>query len=106
MASMQKKNFGKPDDVRTFDKGKVELVALGGVTFGLAVLEPGWRWSTCVKPLVKTKSCEAPHLQYHIAGRLAVRMDDGAEAEYGSEAMSCCCCRDTMPGSSAMRRWS
>jgi len=83
MASMQKKNFDKPDDVRNFDKGKVEVVTLGGVTFGRAVLEPGWRWSTCVKPLVKTKSCEAPHLQYHVAGTLAVRMDDGSEAEYG-----------------------
>jgi quercetin dioxygenase-like cupin family protein len=33
--------------------------------------------------MANTKSCEAPHLQYHVSGRLRIRMDDGAEAEYG-----------------------
>jgi len=57
MAKMQKRNLAKPEETRTFDKGKLELVTLGGVTFGRATLQPGWKWSTCVKPLVKTKSC-------------------------------------------------
>lgn len=83
MAKMQSKNLSKPDESRQFDKGLLEVVKLGDVTFGRATLQPGWRWSTCVKPLVKTTSCEAAHLQYHVAGRLAVRMDDGSEAEYG-----------------------
>jgi hypothetical protein len=83
MAKMQKKNLSKPDETRTFAKGRVDLVKLGGVTFGLATLEPGWKWSTSVKPLVNTKSCEAPHLQYHLSGQLHVLMDDGSEAEYG-----------------------
>jgi hypothetical protein len=81
--TMQKKSLSQPDETRTFDKGKLELVTLGGVTFGRATLQPGWRWSTCVKPIAKTKSCEAPHLQYHISGRLHVVMDDGAENEFG-----------------------
>jgi len=80
---MQKKNCSHPDETREFSQGRVELVALGGVTIGRATLQPGWKWSTSLKPVVKTKSCEAPHLQYHIAGRLAVRMDDGSEAEFG-----------------------
>lgn len=80
---MQKKSLAQPDDKRSFDKGRVELVTMGDVTFGRATLEPGWKWSTCVKPLVQTKSCEAPHLQYHISGRLHVVMDDGAEQEFG-----------------------
>jgi hypothetical protein len=83
MAAMQKKSLGQPDETRKFDKGQLELVTLGGVTFGRATLMPGWRWSTSVKPLVNTKSCEAPHLQYHVSGRLLVRMDDGSEAEFG-----------------------
>ena len=78
MPKMQSKNLSKPDELRTFANGKVELATLGGVTFGRATLLPGWKWSTCVKPLVNTKSCEAPHLQYHVAGRLAVLMDDGS----------------------------
>jgi quercetin dioxygenase-like cupin family protein len=80
---MEKKNLSKPDEKRTFEKGQVELVTIGGVTFGRATFQPGWKWSTHVKPIAKTESCEAPHLQYHIAGRLHVVMDDGSEAEYG-----------------------
>jgi hypothetical protein len=72
-----------PDETRTFDKGKLELVTIGGNTFGRATFQPGWRWSTSVKPLVNTKSCEAPHLQYQVSGRLHVVMDDGSEDEFG-----------------------
>jgi hypothetical protein len=75
------KNFGNPDEVRIFPKGKLELVTIGGAAIGRATLEPGWRWSTSVQPLVKTKSCEAPHFQYHISGTLKVVMDDGTELE-------------------------
>jgi hypothetical protein len=82
-ASMQKKNCSRPDEMREFPQGRLELVTLGGVTFGRATLQPGWKWSTSLKPVVKTKSCEAPHLQYHVSGRLVVRMDDGSEAEFG-----------------------
>lgn len=73
------KNFGRPDEVRSFPAGQLELVRIGGATIGRAVFEPGWRWSTSVKPLAKTESCEAPHFQYHVAGVLRVRMDDGTE---------------------------
>ena len=83
MAGMQKQNMAQAEEVRTFDKGRLELVTMGGVTFGRATLQPGWKWSTCVKPLAKTESCEAPHLQYQISGRMHVRMDDGSEQEFG-----------------------
>ena len=83
MARMQKKNLSQPDEARKFDKGSLELVTLGGVTFGRGTFQPGWKWSTSVKPLVNTKSCEAPHLQYHVSGRLHVVMDDGSEDEFG-----------------------
>ena len=75
------KSFGKPDEVRTFPKGKLELITIGGATIGRATFEPGWRWSTSVQPLVKTKSCEAPHFQYHISGTIRIVMDDGTELE-------------------------
>ena len=73
------KNFGKPDEVREFPKGRVELINIGGATIGRAIFEPGWRWATSVQPIAKTKSCEAPHFQYHVSGVLRVKMDDGAE---------------------------
>jgi hypothetical protein len=80
---MQRKSLARPDETRSFDKGKVELVTVNDVTFGRATLQPGWKWSTCVKPLAQTHSCEAAHLQYHISGRLHVVMDDGSEMEFG-----------------------
>ncbi len=83
MSHLVKKSLSQPEETRTFDKGKLELVTLGGVTFGRAQLEPGWKWSTCVKPLANTQSCEASHLQYHVRGRLHVVMDDGREDEFG-----------------------
>jgi hypothetical protein len=83
MKKVEKKSFGKPDEIREFPKGRIELVTIGGMAVGRAVLEPGWRWSTSVKPLVKTESCEAQHFQYHIAGVLRVRMNDGTEVDCG-----------------------
>lgn len=73
------KHFGTPDEVREFPKGRLELVTIGGATVGRAIFEPGWRWSTSVQPIAKTKSCEAPHFQYHVSGVLHILMDDGSE---------------------------
>jgi len=39
--------------------------------------------SASAKPLVKTKNCEASHLQYPVTGRIRVVMDDGSEEEFG-----------------------
>jgi hypothetical protein len=72
------RSFAKADEVRHFPKGKLEIVKIGGATVGRATFEPGWKWSTSVQPLAKTKSCEAPHFQYHVAGTLEVVMDDGS----------------------------
>ena len=71
------KAFNKPDEVREFPLGKVELINIGGATIGRATFQPGWKWSTSVQPLAKTHSCEAPHFQYHVSGHLKVKMDDG-----------------------------
>jgi hypothetical protein len=80
---LQKKTITQPDETRSFDKGKVELVTVNDVTFGRATLQPGWKWSTCVKPLAKTQSCQASHLQYHVSGQLHVVMDDGSHHDFG-----------------------
>ena len=81
MAKAEIKGFGKPDEVREFPNGRLELVKIGGATVGRATFQPGWKWSTSLQPLVKTKSCEAPHFQYHVAGVIKVVMDDGSEFE-------------------------
>ena len=81
MKKMEVKSLNAPEEVRKFDKGKVELVNIGGTTIGRGVFEPGWKWSSSVKPIVNTKSCEAPHFQYHVSGTLRVVMDDGTEKD-------------------------
>lgn len=83
MGKAERKQFVSPDEVRTFEKGKLELVKIGGGVVGRLTLEPGWRWSTHVKPVAKTEWCEAPHFQYQLSGRLRVRMSDGTEFEVG-----------------------
>lgn len=81
MTNAEVKGFATPDEVRTFPRGRLELVRIGGATIGRAVFEPGWRWATSVQPITGTKSCEAPHFQYHVSGLLEVVMDDGTELE-------------------------
>ena len=73
------KTFSKPDETREFPNGRAELLKVGGGEVGRLVFKPGWRWSKDVKALAKTTSCEAPHFQYHVSGRLAIKMDDGNE---------------------------
>ena len=84
MAKMQKKNLDtSPDEVRKFENGKIEPVNLGDVTIGRGILELGWSWEKCVKPIAKTESCQAPHTQYIVSCRMRVVMDDGTEEEFG-----------------------
>ena len=84
-AKILAKSFASPDEVRTFEKGRIEIVNFSdsGVTMGRGTLEPGWSWEKCVKPLVNTNSCQAPHTSYIISGRMKVRMDDGTKVEGG-----------------------
>lgn len=69
---------GKPDEVREFEKGKVEVYKLGGSTLGKATFQPGWKWSECVKPIAGTDVCECPHTGYQISGKMHIVPRDGA----------------------------
>ena len=83
MKTREVKDFAKPDEVRTFNLGRLELVNIGEGVVGRLTLQPGWRWSKDVKPLAGTKLCEAPHFQYQISGRIHILMADGTEFETG-----------------------
>ncbi len=80
---MEVKSFNNPDEVRTPPKTKIEVVKVGDSTVMRATFEPGWKWSECVKPIAGTNSCQAPHVNYVISGRMKVVMDDGTEMEMG-----------------------
>lgn len=71
--------FESPDEVREFEKGRFELVKIGGMTIGRATYEPGWKWSEHVAPTAGTPTCQVEHVGLVISGQAAVRMDDATE---------------------------
>jgi len=73
------KSHDKPDEVRSPDKTRVEVVRLPGFTLGRLKMQPGWRWSACIKPVVGTDSCQVSHVGHAVSGRLTVKMDDGSQ---------------------------
>ena len=79
VTKLQVKSHGSPDEVRSPDKTRIEVVRLEGFTLGRFNFEPGWRWSECIKPVVKTDSCQVSHVGYAVSGRLTVRMKDGTQ---------------------------
>ncbi|MBI1823103.1 MAG: cupin domain-containing protein [Nitrospirae bacterium] len=83
MLQTEYKRLDAPDETRKFEKGKLDLINMGGGVIGRLTLLPGWKWSDHVKPIAGTQSCEAPHFQYHVTGRLRIKMDDGTEIEAG-----------------------
>ena len=79
VSKFEVKSHSEPDEVRKPERTLVEVVRLEGFTLGRFTFEPGWRWSDCVKPVVKTESCQASHVGYVVAGRLTVQMSDGTQ---------------------------
>ncbi len=75
------KRFDHPDEVRTFDKGKFELVHLGGMTIGRASYDPGWKWSVDVGAAQGLKSCAVEHVGLVVSGRATAAMNDGRVIE-------------------------
>jgi mannose-6-phosphate isomerase-like protein (cupin superfamily) len=71
------KRFESPDEIRKFEKGKFEIVHIGGMTIGRATYEPGWKWSVHVGPTVGTKSCQVEHVGMVVSGAAVAAMDDG-----------------------------
>ncbi|MBI1876321.1 MAG: cupin domain-containing protein [Acidobacteria bacterium] len=71
------KRFEAPDEVREMEKGKFEIVRLGGVTIGRATYEPGWRWSRHVGPRVGQTRCQVEHVGLVIAGTATAALHDG-----------------------------
>ena len=75
------KRFDNPDEVRTFEKGKFEIVRIGGMILGRATYEPGWKWSEHVGRALGRMSCDVEHVGIVIEGRAAAAMNDGRIVE-------------------------
>ena len=75
------KRFENPDETRVFEKGRFEIVNIGGMTIGRASYEPGWKWSEHVGPSTGTTLCDVEHVGLVISGRAMAAMQDGSEIE-------------------------
>jgi quercetin dioxygenase-like cupin family protein len=85
MAGLVRKSLNSPEETREFPdgSGKLELLNVGGQEVGRATFQPGWKWSTHIKPGAGTDSCEVAHAGYCISGQLTVVMDDGQQETFG-----------------------
>jgi len=81
MPRLQRKSFSTPDQVRRFDHGRMDVIALDETMVARVYFDPGWRWSIDVKPLIQTASCQSRHLGVCLTGAMHVLADDGSELE-------------------------
>jgi mannose-6-phosphate isomerase-like protein (cupin superfamily) len=75
------KRFERPDEVRTFSKGKFELIQIGGMTIGRATYDPGWKWSVDVGAATGSTMCFVEHVGMVISGKATAAMEDGRVIE-------------------------
>lgn len=83
MAGVEKRSFDSADEVRSPEKTRAEIVHVGTATAGRLTLEPGWTWSSCIKPVAGTDSCQLKHVGFVQSGRMRVTHDDGTVLELG-----------------------
>ena len=84
MSGARKKSFEAPDESRTPDKTRLDVVDLDGARAARMTAEPGWRWSDCIKPVVGGDSCQMRHVGTAMSGHLHVLHDDGSEVDLGA----------------------
>ena len=83
--ALTKKNFNNPDSTHSPPSVRMDTINIGEMTVEKQMYQPGWRWSTHIKPLAGTDTCQMHHLGILISGRLGVKADDGEEMEIGPD---------------------
>ncbi len=81
MPGLTAKRFDAPDEVRTPDKTRMDVVDLGTTKAARLTAQPGWRWSEHIKPVVGGDSCQAHHVGVIISGTMHVAHEDGTQAD-------------------------
>ncbi len=81
MAGVKTRSFDSPDETRTPNKTKVDVVHLSGTSAARLTLEPGWSWADCIKPVVGTDSCQLRHVGVALSGSMHIAHDDGTEQD-------------------------
>ncbi len=81
MAGIRALDFDSPDETRTPDRTRVDVLHIGETTAARLTFEPGWRWSEHVRPVAGTDRCQVRHVGVVQSGRMVVSHDDGTELE-------------------------
>ena len=79
MAGINSNDFSSPDEVMAFDKAEMKVANLANIKVARAVIQPGWSWSSCMKPVVGTESCATRHVGVVFSGCMVATHDDGTE---------------------------
>ncbi|MET9272751.1 cupin domain-containing protein [Kribbella sp. NPDC003557] len=74
------KSFDEPDERRTPDKTSVDVVNLPGASVARITIQPGWRWSDCIRPVTGGDSCQVRHVGTLLSGEVEIVHDDGSKA--------------------------
>jgi len=84
MTGVETRDFASPDETRAPDKTRVDIVRMGGTSASRMSMQPGWKWSDCIKPIAGTDSCQLHHVGVLVAGTLHIAHDDGSEQDIGA----------------------
>jgi class 3 adenylate cyclase len=85
VASPYFKSFRDPDTTMEVEGVEERQIELGDLTVGRQKLEPGWRWSTHIRPHVGGDWCQARHVGVMLSGRLGIKLRDGTTFELGPD---------------------
>jgi len=81
------KRFEQPDETRQLERGRFELVHLGGMSIGRATYQPGWKWSLHVGPGLGLSRCSVEHVGLVLAGAATAAFEDGTVIELRAGAL-------------------
>src|SRR5207249_3923137 len=87
MPNVTLKRFEVPDEVRRFPRGRLDLVAVGGLMIGPATHEPGYKWSVDTAPSIGTARCHLEHVGLVLQGRATTAFDDGRAGEVAAGSL-------------------
>jgi len=85
VAAHRVKNLLTPDEAIRMPGATADLVTIDDLTVGREVNQPGWSWSTDMRPLVGGEWCESHHIGMVVSGHEGFRLRDGTTFEIGPD---------------------
>ncbi len=80
-ASSIVRRFDTPDKVLVFDRGRLEVITVGGRTIGKGSYSPGWRWSRCAPAPAAARGGLPEHVGVVLTGRAKILIREGSEID-------------------------